>query len=292
MKPAPFEYIVPNSFEAVLPLVAQYGTDGKLLAGGQSLIPAMNFRLLQPTVLIDLNRVSSLAGIAPTTSGGVRMGAMTRQAAIERSKLIKERCPLLAEAILWVAHPQIRNRGTIGGSLVHADPAGELPVIAVAMEAKLELRSQRGSRWVAAESFFQSLFTVDLAADEVVVGVEMPALAPHTGWSFLEVARRAGDYALAGVAAILTLDPFGICQQARLVYLNVGDTPMVAHQAAKSLVGERITPDRIASAVQLATSQEIAPAGNIHASADFQGHLARVLSQRALTIAHQRAQER
>jgi aerobic carbon-monoxide dehydrogenase medium subunit len=289
MKPAPFDYFAPDSLEEALDLIAQYGYDAKLLAGGQSLIPAMNFRLTQPAVLVDLNRLLTLDTIEQPTDGGLHIGAMTRQRTVEKDLLVAERSPLLAEAMPLIAHPQIRNRGTMGGSLVHADPAAELPVVAVALDARFQVRGPTGTRWIAAADFFQGIFAVDLAPDEMLLAVELPAWPDRTGWSFMEVARRHGDYALAGLAAVVSLDDTGKCRQARLVYLNVGDGPVDARQAATLLTGETITPELIEAAAA-AVDKEIDPTGNIHASAGYQRHLARVLTQRALTTALARAQ--
>ena len=289
MKPAPFDYAAPDSLAEALSLAAAHGSDGKLLAGGQSLIPAMNFRLLQPAILIDLNRITDLGGIERTASGGLRMGAMTRQAQVERDARVAQFAPLLAEAMPQIAHPQIRNRGTIGGSMVHADPAAELPVVAVALDAVFEVASQHGRRRIEAKAFFQSLFTVDVAPDEILTAIEFPAWPANSGWAFVEVARRRGDYALAGVAAVVTLDGGGKCRHARLVYLNLGDGPVDAQVAAGLLQNESLTPDVIEAAANHAAAHEIDPTGNIHASADFQRHLARVLTRRALTTAAARA---
>lgn len=285
MKPPPFDYIAPTSLEAALELTAQYGSEAKILAGGQSLIPTLNFRLSQPGILIDLNRIDSLAGLRVLPDGGLRIGAMTRQRQVERDARVAQLCPLLAETLPFIAHPQIRNRGTVGGSLVHADPAAELPVIAVALGGRLQMRSRRGERWVSAADFFLGTFAVDLAPDEVLTALELPPWPARTGSAFVEVARRRGDYALAGVAALVTLDEKGRCRRARLVYLNVGDRPIVAAQAARLLEGEIISAETIAAAADLAATTEIDPIGNIHASAGYQRHLTRVLTRRALTTA-------
>jgi aerobic carbon-monoxide dehydrogenase medium subunit len=290
MKPAPFDYFAPDSLEEALDLLAQYGYDAKLLAGGQSLIPAMNFRLTQPAVLVDLNRLQTLDSIEPGNGGGLRLGAMTRQRTVERDPRVAKRAPLLAEAMPQIAHPQIRNRGTIGGSIVHADPAAELPVVAVALDARFQVRGPNGTRWIAAADFFQGTFAIDLAPDEILLAVEFPPWPARSGWSFMEVARRQGDYALVGAAAVVTLDENGRCQQARLVYLNVGEKPVDAHAAASLLTGETITPEIIEAAANTAADSEIDPGGNIHASVSYQRHLTRVLTRRALATALTRAQ--
>jgi carbon-monoxide dehydrogenase medium subunit len=291
MKPAPFEYRAPDSLEEVLELLKTHGSEAKLLAGGQSLVPAMNFRIVQPTLLVDLNRVKELEYIRPDGQTALRIGAMTRERRLEFDLLIDGWAPLLAEAIPHVAHPQIRNRGTLGGSLANADPAAELPVIVLALGARLKVRSAKGERWVAAPDFFLGMFTTALAPEEILVEVELPPLQPHTGWSFMEVAPRSGDYALMGIAAMVTLDEGGSCRKARLVYLNAGDGPVDAKEAARLLEGNPLTEEAIESAAVLASGKEINPFGNLHASADYQRHLARVLTRRALLQAAERAGE-
>jgi carbon-monoxide dehydrogenase medium subunit len=290
MKPAPFEYHVPDSMEEALSLLRDYGSDAKLLAGGQSLVPAMNFRVVQPSVLIDLNRVKELAYVRQDEEC-LRLGAMTRERTLEFDPLIAKLLPLLTEAMPHVAHPQIRNRGTLGGSLANADPAAELPVIMLALGARLKAQSAASERWMEAPDFFSGMFTTALAPDELLVEIELPVLLRQTGWSFLEVAPRAGDYALMGVAALVTLDEDKTCKQARLVYLNAGDGPVTAKQAAQLLVGEAFSDELLVSAAARASEQEIDPFGNVHASTEYQRHLANVLTKRALQIAIQRAGE-
>ena len=289
MKPAPFEYHVPDSLEAALELMHEHADDAKILAGGQSLVPAMNFRVVQPARLIDLNRASELDYIREN-NGGLQIGAMVRERQLEFDPLVPKRAPLLAEAIRYVAHPQIRNRGTLGGSLANADPAAELPVVMVALGARLRVRSSSAERWIGASDFFQGLFTTDLQPDEILVEIELPASLPRTGWAFLEVAPRPGDYALMGVAALLTLDADGNCSLARLVYLNAGDGPVEAPQAAALLTGRKPAEGLFKEAAALASEKEMNPFGNIHASPAYQRHLADVLTQRALKKAWDRAE--
>jgi len=190
-----------------------------------------------------------------------------------------------------VAHPQIRNRGTLGGSLANADPAAELPVIMLALGARLKARSADSERWVDAQTFFSGMFTTDLAPDEMLVEIELPAQPARTGWSFIEVAPRAGDYALMGIAALVTLAENKACNQARLVYLNAGDGPVEAKEAAQRLEGGVLNDELIDSAARTASEKEIMPFGNIHASAEYQRHLANVLTRKALKIAVRRAGE-
>ena len=288
MKPAPFAYHRPGSVDEALALLAQHGGDAKPLAGGQSLIPAMNFRLARPAVLVDLNRLTTLAGIRGGT-GGLRIGAMTRQRTVERDTTIAQHVPLLAEALPHIAHPQIRTRGTVGGSLAHADPAAELPAVMVALGATFELHSPRGKRSVPAEEFYTGLFTTALAADELLVEIAIPPRTPRSGSAFMEVARRHGDYALAGVAAVLTLDDAGRCREARIALLSVGDGPVLAIKAAKAITGEKPTADAIQEAADAAASKDVDPPGDIHASAAYRRQLVGVLVRRALQRACERA---
>jgi len=292
MKPPPFEYFAPTTTAEALTLLSQYGYEAKPLAGGQSLIPTMNFRLAQPGVLIDLNPIAELAYIRRSDDGGLRIGAMTRQRQVERDPLVAERAPLLREAMPYIAHPQIRNRGTFGGSLAHADPAAELPAVTTALDARFCARSQAGERWLLANEFFISLFATALEPDELLVEVDLPPLPPRTGWAFTEMARRHGDYALVGVAAVVTLDERDHCQRAKLVFLSVGDGPVEAQQAAHLLIGQPPTAEAIRASAETAATNDIAPNGDIHASAEFRRHLARVLAQRVLTQAVERAKER
>jgi len=291
MKPAPFDYFAPQSLEEALDLKSQYSSDeARILAGGQSLVPAMNFRVVQPSVLIDLNRVAELSYIREA-DGALRIGAMTRTRQLEFDPLIAKWSPLLMEAVPHVAHPQIRNRGTLGGSLANADPAAELPVIMLALAARLKVRSSSSERWIDAQNFFSGMFSTDLGPDEILVEIELPRCPPHTGWSFLEVAPRAGDYALMGVAALITLDDNKVCRRAQLVYLNAGDGPVQAPEAAHVLEGAFLNDALIESAAALASEKEIQPFGNLHASPEYQRHLANVLTKRALAIALNRAGE-
>jgi carbon-monoxide dehydrogenase medium subunit len=289
MKPAPFKYLAPTSVEEALGHLAEHGYDAKVLAGGQSLIPTMNFRLAQPAVLVDLNRVSDLFYINPDKNGGLLIGAMTRESQVEHDPVVAERAPLLTETMPHIAHEQIRHRGTFGGCLAHADPAAELPAVAVALKASMKVRGQAGERWVPADEFFLSLFTTVLMPDELLVEVAIPAMPARTGWSFQEVARRHGDYALVGVAATVTLDRSDQCEEARLVYVSVGDRPENAPQATASLKGQALTPEAIEAAAELAATADTDPGQDIHASAEFRRHLVKVLTRRALTQAAARA---
>ncbi|MBL8050533.1 MAG: xanthine dehydrogenase family protein subunit M [Anaerolineales bacterium] len=290
MKPASFDYYAPNTIEEVLDLKHQHGDDAKFLAGGQSLVPAMNFRIVQPSVLIDLNRVNELSFIREDKNV-IRVGSMARERHLEFDSSIKKYAPLLHEAVPFIAHPQIRNRGTIGGSIVNADPAAELPVLMLALSARLKAKNKSAERWIDAKDFFAGMFTTALEPDEMLVEIELPFAEKNTGWSFMEVAPRSGDYAMMGVATLITLDKNKKCKSAKLVYLNAGDGPVDAIEAAKSLVGETLNDKLIESAASYASEKEINPFGNMHASIDFQRNLAKTLTQKTLKLANQRAGE-
>ncbi len=289
MKPAPFDYMAPDTLDEALAIINEHGFSAKLLAGGQSLIPAMNFRLAQPSLLVDLNRVEELDKLHPDESLGIRIGAMVRQAQLEHSPVIRELAPLIHEVMPHIAHPQIRNRGTIGGSLAHADPASELPVIMVALQAGFRLKRLGGERWVNAKDFFEALFTTALEPEEILVDIAVPPLKANSGYAFQELSRRHGDYAQAGVAAVITLDDGGICQEAHLVYLNAGEIPMSAHQAAAMMIGEKPTQKLVEEAAHFASQQEIDPTADIHATDQYKRHLAYVLGKRTIQSAITRA---
>ncbi|MFQ5741777.1 MAG: FAD binding domain-containing protein [Acidobacteriota bacterium] len=290
MKPAPFKYYAPTTVEEALLRLAEYGDEAKVLAGGQSLIPAMNFRLARPAVIVDLNRVSELFYIRPQPPDALRIGAMTRQREVERSPLVVDHAPLVGEAMPFIAHPQIRNRGTVGGSIAHADPAAELPAVMIALEARFRLANQRRNRWIPAAEFFTGLFGSALEPEELLVEISLPPSPPRTGWAFCEIARRHGDYALAGVAAVLTLDESGRCRQARIAFLSLGDGPVQADETSRLLQGQVLAPEVLRQAGEMAATREIDPPGDIHASSAYRRHLCRVLTVRALTRASQRAQ--
>jgi carbon-monoxide dehydrogenase medium subunit len=290
MKPAPFEYVAPHSLDAALNIMQEYGYDAKLLAGGQSLVPMMNFRLAQPAVLVDLSGISELRSIGQNEAGELLVGAMARQCYLERDPLVAKLAPLVHEAIPYIAHPQIRNRGTMGGSLAHADPAAELPAVTLALKARFHLQNTAGERWVDAQEFFLGLFATSCGAEEILLEVAIPPLPGRTGYAFEEFARRHGDYALAGVAALLSLDDNGVIDEARLVYLSAGEVPITAFEAAALLRGNRPSDSIFQAAAELASTQEISPVGDIHATTRFKRHLARVLTTRALERAVVRAE--
>ncbi len=281
MKPAAFDYHAPATLDEALALLQQHGPDAKPLAGGQSLIPAMNFRLAAPSVLVDLNRIEALAYIEAGRDA-VRVGGMTRHRTLERSADVARDVPLVTAAMPFVAHMAIRTRGTIGGSLAHADPAAELPAVMLALDATFTLRSAAGTREVAAVDFFTGLFSTALEPGELLTAIAIPKRRARAGFAFDEVSRRHGDFALAGVAAHVAVDADGVCTDARVGLLSLGDRPVLAREVARALVGERPTREAIRAAADASAQHDIDPAGDIHASPRYRRQLAAVLTRRAL----------
>jgi aerobic carbon-monoxide dehydrogenase medium subunit len=275
-----FKYQDPTTLEEALALLSQYGDDAKILAGGQSLVPVLNFRLAHPAVLVDINRIPALACIEGSANG-LSLGATVRQRALEQSDPVQQRCPLIAQALPFVGHPQIRNRGTFGGSLAHADPAAELPAVAVAVDAQLTLRTSSGERVVAADDFFLGQLTTVLQPDEMLVRIDIPDWPPQTGSAVQEIAMRLGDFALAGVATTLTLGDDGRVSRARIVCFGVDERPARQHDAEQSLVGAA-PGDAAFEAAARVVSDHLQPSADIHASADYRKRVAGVLTQRAL----------
>jgi len=307
VKPAAFAFHRATSVDEALTLLAA-NPGAKPLAGGQSLIPAMNFRLAQPPALVDLNGVTEMVGItsfrgseateesvradsshALGMTGAIRIGAMTRHVAVERSDAVRRLAPLLAESMPHVAHPQIRSRGTFGGSLAHADPSAELPAVMLALGARFELRRRGSQRWVDAAEFFTGLFVTALEHGELLTAVEIPVRAPRSGHAFMEVARRHGDYALVGAATELALDESGTVRSVRVGLLSVADRPVLA-RATEALVGQQPTDEAI-RAVGEAVRAEFDPPSDIHADGRYRRQLAAVLTQRTLALAVRRARE-
>lgn len=285
MKPAPFLYFAPENREEVVALLVEHGDEARPLAGGQSLVPAMNFRLARPTALVDLNRVTELAWIADRGER-LALGAMTRQALAEHSPLVATQAPLLSAALQWVAHPQIRNRGTVGGSLAHGDPAAELPAVAIALGARLHLVGPQGERSVPASEFYRGLFETALEQGEIVDSVDFEG--GWSGWGFSELSRRHGDFALAGVAAVLRTDPAGVVESVRCVLFAVGDIPVEVPEAPALLVGQVVTTALI-DAVAEAALGSVDPPSDLHASSAYRRHLVGVLVRRSLSAAVRRS---
>jgi len=286
MKPAAFDYFCPESLGEAVALLGDHGDEAKLLAGGQSLMPLLNFRMLRPGALIDINRLSELDFVAEHP-GGLRIGALSRHHTLETSPLVRERFPVLSAAMAHVAHLAIRNRGTIGGSLSHADPAAELPLLAVLLDAELRTRSAAGERRHLAADFFLGPLTTALGADEMVTEIVLPGLPPGTGWGFEEVALRDGDFAIAAVAALVTVAD-GQIVAARLAAGGVDAVPRRLAAAEAALIGERPSAELIALAGELARG-EVDPPSDLHASAGYRRHLVAALAERALSAAVERA---
>jgi aerobic carbon-monoxide dehydrogenase medium subunit len=273
MKAAAFSYARATSITDALQLLARHGDDAKVLSGGQSLMPALNLRLSRPAILVDIGRLSELRGV--TVAGGkVTIGALTRHVDLLGSREVAEKLPLLREATAHVAHPAIRNRGTIGGNLAHADPASELPACMLALDATLVIRGIEHERRIVAQDFFQGIYATALAADELLTAVEVPLPAPGARHFFHEYARRSGDYAMVGLAATARTDA-GRLRDLRLGYFAVGDRPQLVRAAAR-LVGVDLTPDLVAAA-KAELMCELDPASDQQASAAMRRHLAGLL---------------
>ena len=287
MKPAPFEYFDPDSLDEALDLLNQYGDEAKVLAGGQSLGPLLNMRLSVPEVIIDLNRVTAL-NYQREEDEWLALGAMTRQSTLEDDATLPDRQPLLAASIPYIGHRAIRNRGTVGGSVAHADPAAEWPALVMALDGLMVMRRAGRERELAADDFFLGALTTTLAAEELLVEVRLPPWPAGTGWAFIEFSRRHGDFALLGVAVRLRVDETGRCTDARLAVIGGGPTPLRTRQAEAMLAGE-VASEGLFSAVAQQASREIEPDSDLHASADYRRHLATVLVSRALDHAVERA---
>ena len=275
MKPAPFDYLTPATLDEALALLAEHGGDAKPLAGGQSLVPAMNFRLARPAVLVDLNRIAELAYVR--ADSGVSIGAMTRQRVVERSDVVARAAPLLAEAM---------------PSIAHADPSAELPAVMLALEARFRAQSATGERSIPAGEFFKGMLETALEPGELLVEITVPPLPIRSGTAFLEMARRHGDYALVGVAGLVTLDPRGRCQTARIACLSVGDGPVLLVEAGKVLAGQSPSEELLRAAADAAATSDVDPPSDIHASAAYRRQLVAVLTRRALARAFERAGKR
>ena len=279
MKPPPFAYARARTLAEVFDLLDAHGDEAVLLAGGQSLMAALNMRLSSPQLLIDINRLADLDGIV-VADGQVRIGALARHTAVERSPVVATHLPLVARAMPYVAHPAIRNRGTFGGSLAFADPAAELPACAVALGGQLELCSRTGSRTVAAAAFYHGLYETARADDEVLVAARFPLPAPNTRARFGELARRHGDYAIVGLAAQARVDD-GVFADLRLVFFGVGDRPVPASAAAAALAGRPGEPTDVAHA-RAALDADLDPPADLNGGPATKRHLARVLLGRVI----------
>ena len=286
MKPPAFDYFVARSVDEAVAQLNKRGGGAKILAGGQSLTPMMNFRLVHPEALVDINRVTALDFITPQ-NGGLRIGALTRHRTIETSAVVREKLPVLAAAAAEVGHLAIRNRGTFGGSLAHADPAAEFPMVALALDATITTKTARGGRTIKAKDFFVSYLQSAVEDGELVTEVTLPWLPPNTGWGFEELCRRPGDFALTAVCALVTLDGKKV-KEARITMGGVGATALRAPAAEALLKDQPLNEDTLKRAGEKA-AEASDPSNDVHASADFRRHLVSVLTRRALQAAEKRA---
>jgi len=289
MKPPKFRYFAPQSVEEALALLAEHADGAWILAGGQSLVPLMNMRLVQPGVLIDINGINELAYLK-AWDGGLAIGTLTRDATLVGDRTVAERLPLLRDAAHYVGHPAIRNRSTVGGSIAHADPAAELPAVMLALNAEFEVYSRSGSRTIPAQDFFKGYLTTDLKEGELLTELRVPGLPSRAGSAFVEFARREGDYALAGVAAVIALDEDGTITEACLGLCSVGPAPVRPHTAEALLRGQHPGKEAWNAAAAATVSVLDNPLSDIHGSADYRRHLAGVLTKQALATATERAE--
>jgi len=288
MKPARFDYVAPATVGEAVSSLDSYEGEAKVLAGGQSLMPLLNMRLARPGLLVDLGRIAELDYVRET-DGWLEIGAMTTKRSVEDSAIV-ERCqPLLHAATVLIGHPQIRNRGTVGGSMAQADPAAEYPAMAVALDAELRAAGPDGERVIKAEDFFVTYLTTALGPSEVLTEVRVPVLPERSGWAFTEVARRHGDFAIAGAAATVALDSAGHVSDARIVLFGVGPGPVRPRAAEEVVRGERAGDDLCRQAGSKASEEIDEPLSDVHASAEYRRHLAGVLTRRALAEAADRA---
>jgi carbon-monoxide dehydrogenase medium subunit len=284
MKPAKFDYYDPRSLDEALVLLDRYRDDAKVLAGGQSLMPLLNMRLARPKIVVDINRIKELNYVRGS-DGGIAIGALARQRALQTEKLIAERVAILREAAYYIAHPQIRSRGTICGSIAHADPAAELPALAVALDAQVTLTKAQATRTVGAAAFFHSFFTTALEANEILTEVRFPAPPEDSAWSVIEISRRHGDFAIAGIVAGLALDSDGqIIRLARLVYFGVGSTPIRVKAAEDMLIGQAASEPTFEAAAESA-KQNVDPNNDTHATEEYRRAVTATLTLRALRAA-------
>jgi len=288
MKPVKFDYYAPTSVPQALDTLAELGYDGKVLAGGQSLIAAMNFRMARPAALVDLNGVPELSYIKSTSDGGLAIGTMTRVNVVEHDPEVAKRFPLLPEVAKFIAHPAIRRRGTFGGAIAHADPAGQLPSIAIVMNANVLIRGKDKERWVSAPDLIIGPFMTVIEPDEMLAEVVLPANPPHTGSNYMQVSRQNGGYAQAAVASVVTLDGESV-KNVRLVLMGVGEAPILSQKAAEILVGQKPTEEALKAVAEACATSEIDPATDLHATADYRRTLIRALVVRSLNQSIARA---
>ena len=284
MKPPRFRYCAPTILDDALLLLEQQGDETKILAGGQSLVPLLNMRLAAPANLLDINRITELDYIQPE-EGYLAIGATVRQGQVEHSLLVQEKHPLLIEAIWHIGHMQIRNRGTIVGSLAHADPAAELPTLLTCLDGTLLLQNSTGERLLHTDTFFNGYLETALEPGEMVVEARFPWVDPRSGWAFQEIARRAGDFALVGAAAVLTPAEDGTCQEARIAYAGVAGAPVRAREVERRLEGNPLDEQTLNMAAEMAREVVSADMHDIHATVEYRRVLAAELTRRVLQAA-------
>jgi carbon-monoxide dehydrogenase medium subunit len=290
LKPAPFDYVVPRTVAEAVDHLGRHGADARVLAGGQSLVRLMNTRLATPAVIVDINRVEGLDAIA-VENGSVRIGALARQRAAELSDVVRAEAPLFAEAGGHVAHPSVRRRGTVVGSIAFADPSAELPAALLALDGEAIVSGPDGERTVAAADIFTGAFATSLAPGELITAVRVPReTAPRSGSAWVEVSRRHGDLPVCGAGAVVTLDEGGAIASARVALCGVGATPVRATAVEEALTGAEPTDDAISRAADRA-ARDLDPPGDPHGSADFRRHLAVVMTRRSVQRAAERARE-
>jgi carbon-monoxide dehydrogenase medium subunit len=287
MIPPSFDYHVPNSVNDAIGMLKKYGSEAKILSGGMSLIPLMKLRLAEPAHLIDINRISGLDHIKEA-DGFLRVGALVREADLEKSELIRNKYPLLLDTTLVIADPLVRNRATIGGNLAHGDPANDHPATMLALETEIVVVGPQGERKILATSFFTDLFTTALSSDEILTEIRIPIPPPGSGGAYFKLERKVGDFATAGVAAQLTVGKDDVCERAGIGLTNVGLTPVKARKAEEALQGKKIDGESIKRAAQLA-AQESAPTADLRGSEEYKRDLVRVLTMRALNRALERS---
>ena len=290
MKPIKFDYYAPTSVPQALDTLAELGYDGKVLAGGQSLIAAMNFRMARPAALVDLNGVPELSYIKSKQNGDLAIGTMTRVNTVEHDPEVAKRFPLIPDVAKFIAHPAIRRRGTFGGAIAHADPAGQLPSIAVVMNAKVLIRGKDKERWVDAPDLIIGPFMTTIEPDEMLAEVVLPANPPHTGSSYMQVSRQNGGYAQAAVASIITMDGDKV-KNLRMVLMSVGEVPILSQKAVEILVGQKPTEEALKAVAEACATSEIDPATDLHATADYRRTLIRALVVRSLNQSIARAKQ-
>ncbi|WNS73647.1 xanthine dehydrogenase family protein subunit M [Bacillus sp. DTU_2020_1000418_1_SI_GHA_SEK_038] len=285
MKPATFDYHCPSNLEEAVKLLNEFGSEGKIIAGGQSFIPILNMRMSEPGCLIDINQVTELKGIR-IEDGVVKIGALTTQRELEQHEDIRKHIPLLVEAAQYIGHVQTRNRGTVGGSVAHADPSAELPLSFLALDSEIVITSADGSRTTSINDFFITYLTTELMPEEILTEIHVPLSQP-AGYAFEEFSRRHGDFALVAAACLLSVDDAGIIDQARIVLGGVDAVPLLAEDAMEYLIGKTLTEDILEKTVEIAVN-DADPDADLHASKEYRLQLTKVMTRKALLKAYNR----